>query len=34
MPLNLAAMEGETLNSTKRLHCRGAIEPILKKKPR
>jgi hypothetical protein len=30
-PLNLTAMEVETLNSAKRLHCRGAIEPILKK---
>ena len=32
MPLNLAEMEVETLSATKRLHCRGAIEPILKKK--
>ena len=30
--LNLTAMEVETLSATKRLHCRGAIEPILKKK--
>jgi len=25
-------LEAETLSATKRLHCRGAIEPILKKK--
>ena len=32
MPLNLAAIKVETLSATKRLHCRGTIEPILKKK--
>jgi hypothetical protein len=34
MSSNLAAREAEILSATKQLHCRGAIEPILRKKAR